>query len=129
MSQKTSIEEMLAAGKGYDEIEDSTGSTRSYIRSVAVSYRNREGEPENEVPKKKEEPTETQPKDEGKPSMTFVNDDPEEKEDKTDAKGTQSHKEWVKAAKYECGGCGATIGRTQDFCAHCGKTLAWKGIE
>ena len=124
MSQKTDIEKMLAQGKGYDEIEDATDSARSYIRSCAVSYRNRERDTEDEVSEPEEQQMETP-----KPSMKFIDDTPEVKPDITDVKGKQSHKEWVKAAKYECGGCGATIGRTQDFCAHCGKTLAWEGIE
>ena len=126
MSQKTDIEEMLAQGKGYDEIEDSTGSNRSYIRSVAVTYRNREANTKDEVSEEEGVETKTPETSSVAPSLTFVDDSPKETKTKTTRK---SHKEWVKAAKYECGGCGATIGRTQDFCAHCGKTLVWEGIE
>ena len=127
MSQRTEIEDLLETGKGYDEIEDTTGSKRSYIRSVAVQYRKRA--PEDEIPK--EEPEHEDPPKEiatEKPSMNFIDDTPA----KTPSKGKtglEYHKEWVTAAKYECGHCGATVGRTSGFCPHCGNTLNWEGIE
>lgn len=93
---------MLDAGKGYDEIEDKTGSNRSYIRSIAVEHR--KGAAEGNVPEEKEgeeQPPETTPP---KPGMNFI-DDATPPEDKTGAKtGLDYHKAWVKKAKYECGG-------------------------
>lgn len=127
MSQKSDIEEMLKAGKGYDEIEDTTGSNRSYIRSIAVNHRKREAE--DSIPEEKtreEQPSETIVE---HPGMNFIEDTkPLDKqiESKT---GSDYHKDWVKAAKYECGNCGATIGRSTDFCPHCGQTLSWEGVE
>ena len=131
MSQKSDIEEMLQAGRGYDEIEDETGSTRSYIRSIAVQYRaNRqnEREPEDEIPEEDHREPEPQKKDK-KPSMTFVDDETPQDDPKEDKTGADHHKAWVKAAKYECGNCGATIGRNADFCGHCGKSFNWEGVE
>ena len=127
MTQKSDIQEMLSAGKGYDEIEDKTGSNRSYIRSIAVEHR--KGAAESHVPEEKEreeQPPETNPK---TPGMNFI-DDATPPEDKTGEKtGLDHHKAWVKKAKYECGSCGATIGRSTDFCPHCGKPLSWEGVE
>ena len=131
MSQKQNIVDMLEDGKGYDEIEDKTGSKRSYIRSIAVAYRKRDAE--NEGDQQENEPThppKTESEEAGtEPSMNFVDDaNPHDRE--TGSKtGLNHHKAWVKAAKYECGGCGATIGRTTDFCPHCGQRLHWEGIE
>lgn len=127
MSQKSNIQRMLDEGKGYDEIEDTTGSQRSYIRSLAVEHRKRSIE--EEVPGKEEEPGEPPAKKEETPALNFVDDGaPPPKETGTKT-GLDHHKDWVKAAKYECGNCGATIGRTTDFCPHCGKTLSWEGVE
>lgn len=131
MSQKEQVEEMLNAGKGYDEIEDQTGSARSYIRSIAVGYRKRTAKDEPEEPKERE-PETLKPKEEEEklPGMNFFDDDPKSKDVKTDHNtGAQHHKAWVKAAKYECGTCGATIGKSESFCPHCGETLIWEGIE
>jgi hypothetical protein len=129
MSQKSDIQRMLDEGKGYDEIEDTTGSQRSYIRSLAVEHRKRSVE--EEIPGKEEKPGETPGKEET-PALNFVDDVTPSKVTNgavTGKTGLDHHKEWVKNAKYECGGCGATIGRTSDFCPHCGKTLSWEGIE
>lgn len=127
MSQKSDIQRMLDEGKGYDEIEDTTGSQRSYIRSLAVEHRKRSVE--DEVPGEKEERKEPPKEDSKTPSLNFVDDSKPPVEKTGIKKGSDYHKEWVKSAKYECGGCGATIGRTSDFCPHCGKTLSWEGIE
>lgn len=126
MSQKSDIERMLDEGKGYDEIEDTTGSQRSYIRSLAVEHRKRSAE--TEIPEEKNEPEPTPELHKENPSLNFI-DDSTPPVDKTGTKtGLDYHKEWVKKAKYECGGCGATIGRTTKFCPNCGKTLTWEGI-
>ena len=126
MSQKSDIETLLEAGKGYDEIEDSTGSTRTYIRSIAVQYRKRDTE--DEVPDEPPKRSKEEKKPEENPSMNFVDDETPVEKSK-DKSGADHHKEWVKAAKYECGQCGATIGKTTTFCPHCGKSLNWEGVE
>ena len=127
MSQKDDIEQMLDVGKGYDEIEDHTGSQRSYIRSIAVNHRKRSTE--TNVPEDTYREEQAPPETYETPGMNFL-DDTEPPVKKTGSKtGSDYHKDWVKAAKYECGGCGATVGRTTDFCPHCGKTLSWEGIE
>lgn len=131
MSQKEQVEELLKAGKGYDEIEDQTGSARSYIRSIAVGYR--KGVTETKAPPAQTEqaaggvqrvpetPAQT-------PGMNFLDDGtPQQKA--AGKSGADYHKAWVKAAKYECGACGATVGKTSGFCPHCGETLVWDGIE
>jgi V8-like Glu-specific endopeptidase len=126
MSQKEQVEEMLKAGKGYDEIEDQTGSTRSYIRSIAVGYRKRAGEGEKEETETRQPEThETEHAETA--GMNFYDDNPKTKTEHKS--GREHHKAWVKAAKYECGTCGATIGKTESFCPHCGETLVWEGIE
>ena len=125
---KEQVEEMLKAGKGYDEIEDHTGSARSYIRSLAVQHR--KGAATDDVPEPAEEP-ERAPTPPETPSLTFLDDETPEVKD-NDSKGLNGrdhHKAWVKAAKYECGECGCTVGKTSDFCPHCGNTLVWEGIE
>lgn len=127
MTQKSDIEEMLDAGKGYDEIQDRTGSNRSYIRSIAVNFRKRAKEEPISEEEEEQQDTPAEP-----PSMNFVDDvtPPKKPVDESESKtGSDYHKEWVKAAKYECGSCGATVGRTSDFCPHCGQTLSWDGIE
>lgn len=127
MSQKSDIEQMLEAGKGYDEIEDSTGSKRTYIRSIAVGYRKTTGEGNTEEEEGTEPETHTK-KPEQKSGMNFLDDKPPEV--KTEGtSGADQHKAWVKAAKYECGSCGATIGKSESFCPHCGETLMWEGVE
>ena len=131
MSQRSDIEALLEAGRGYDEIEDETGSQRSYIRSIAVQYRKRDTEVK--TPEKEPEPEET-PESDKTPSLNFIDDDDDEPVKKTRKRnkaksGLDHHKEWVKDAKYECGNCGATIGKSATFCGHCGKSLEWMGIE
>lgn len=118
---------MLEAGKGYDEIEDQTGSSRSYIRSIAFEYRKAMGEGKKEKTENREPEThEKEPTE--KSGMNFYDDN--SKEDKTVTKsGADYHKAWVKAAKYECGACGCTIGKSESFCPHCGEALIWDGIE
>jgi len=135
MTQKEQVEEMLKAGKGYDEIEDQTGSARSYIRSIAVGYRKTVSEGKTEETKGAESEThETHETHETKhtetPGMNFLDDnEPKPKGKETGHKtGSDYHKEWVKAAKYECGACGATVGKSTSFCPHCGETLVWEGI-
>ena len=130
MSQKQDILDMLEDGKGYDEIEDSTGSKRSYIRSIAVSYR--KGDSQNEGNEPEDEPEETPETPTKEPGMNFIDDvTPPESKDSGEklTSGKEYHKAWIKAGKYQCGTCGATIGRTTDFCPHCGKQMAWEGIE
>lgn len=131
MTQKSDIQEMLDAGKGYDEIEDKTGSNRSYIRSIAVDHRKRaaEGGLSPEEGGEKQPPTAPPETPSETPGVNFI-DDTKSPVEKTGSKtGLDHHKAWVKAAKYECGGCGATIGRSTDFCPHCGKPLSWEGVE
>lgn len=127
MSQKSDIQDMLDAGKDYDEIEDATGSKRSYIRSIAVDHRKRatEGETPEEGEGEKQPPATPHET----PGMNFIDDTKPPVEPTGSKKGLDYHKDWVKAAKYECGSCGATIGRSTDFCPHCGKPLHWGGIE
>lgn len=133
MTQKERVEEMLKAGKGYDEIEDQTGSARSYIRSIAVGYRKNKPE-EEETGEERRDPIEKIERVERveetheKTGMNFLNDESPEKKE-TGKTGAEHHKEWVKAAKYECGACGATIGRSSGFCPHCGETLVWEGVD
>jgi predicted RNA-binding Zn-ribbon protein involved in translation (DUF1610 family) len=127
MTQKDRVKEMLKAGKGYDEIEDQTGSARSYIRSIAVGYRKTEGE-DKEEEKEEREPETYKKEHKETPGMNFL-DDNTPKGEKPGKSGAAYHKEWVKAAKYECGVCGATIGRSTKFCPHCGELLVWEGIE
>lgn len=128
MTQKEQVEEMLKAGKGYDEIEDQTGSARSYIRSIAVGYRKRAGEDKKEETETREPEThETHETEEEAAGMNFFDDNP--KKETTTKSGADYHKAWVKAAKYECGTCGATIGRSSGFCPHCGEKLLWEGVE
>lgn len=131
MSQKDNVMQMLEVGKGYDEIEDITGSKRSYIRSIAVEYR--KARTQGETPPETNEPANTPTPEEPSPSvgMNFIDDEerPSSSPQNTGKKGSDYHKEWVKAAKYECGHCGATVGKSSDFCPHCGETLLWEGIE
>ena len=127
MTQKELIEQMLESEKGYDEIEDKTGSTRSYIRSIAVGYRKRSGEGEKTETQERE--PETQPKTTPEAGMNFIDDITPPKIKTGSRTGADHHKEWVKAAKYECGFCGATIGKSTSFCPHCGKPMVWEGIE
>ena len=129
MSQKSDIEELLEAGRGYDEIEDTTGSNRSYIRSIAVQYR--KGSKKTEIPEQKDEPTREEENPQENPSLNFIDDNnpPPVEKSNSGKSGGDYHKEWVKAAKYECGHCGATVGKTTTFCPHCGKSLEWGGIE
>ena len=132
MSKKQQIEDALDSGKEYNEIEQETGATRGYIRSIASHYAKRAKETDMEH--KEPELPETHPKEdktvnEESNTLTFDHDEPEtDKDDGYRKYGKAYHDRWVKEAKYECGECGCTLNRKSTFCPHCGAKLNWSGF-
>ena len=134
MTQKNTIEEMHAAGKDYDEIEEATGAKRTYIRTIISKYKKtlNAGDMEDE----EEEPEQTEPKEDTEVvdngSMDFTND-LEGKNSMVGGKmadtntGKEYHKAWVSEKAFECS-CGCTLNRKSTYCPHCGIALNWEGL-
>ncbi len=130
MTKKIEDETLLAEGKGYDEIQETTGAERSYIRNIAANYRKSNKKDELSEEDKKSDEESGSGVDNGE--MDFKNDlagmdNMAGDEGKGAKTGKEFHKAWVEAKAFECA-CGCTLNRRSKFCPNCGVTLDWSGF-
>lgn len=133
MSQKEEILELIKDGISYDQIEQTTGAARGYIRQVASDHRQRDKtaaiSKETHESKETSEGAEEGTQMKGESLEIEGKKKPEKKWDAPgDKTGLEHHKEWVAAKKYECN-CGCTLNKKGDFCPHCGTPLDWSGVD
>jgi len=126
MTLKESIIAILEEGEtDYGNIEDRTGATRSYIRTVAHQYR--KGKEDKPMVEETQEPTETPVEEteetpEPQTETLTIKPEPEPK------RKYKPFDEWLKERKYECGNCGWVISKQTKFCPNCGLKLDWEAI-
>lgn len=130
MTKKNEVETLLAEGKGYDEIQETTGAERSYIRNIAANYR--KSNKKDELSEEDKKPDEKSGSEVDNGEMDFKNDIEGEDNEVGDQMGNpktgkEYHKAWVEARAFECS-CGCTLNRKSKFCPNCGITLDWSGF-
>ena len=123
MSKKQQIEDALDAGKEYDEIEQETGATRGYIRSIASKHS--KGATEEDMG---EETPESKPEDQKTSENDALNLIDDVKKPEASKGRYQEFGAWLKERKYECN-CGCVVGRKTKYCPHCGVELDWTGVD